>query len=206
MSRRLLRVTLLSSAPRATHVAAALAIGALVVACSGKKESSGIDTSSTAAMNGAVADTSAPAGTDAPKGTVHIVVSGGPLAGTYDAKMMDGGCSYGLAGEGAWGNQYSINSKDPKAFTSLQLVVPDAKAAAKGTTVFQMTAGFGPLFGKGQTSYDINTRPESSTKKGSGTVTVDDKGSTGHVTFDAKTAEGVGLKGTIDCASVMRAS
>jgi hypothetical protein len=181
----------------------ALVLGALVVACSGQKDKHGSDTIS---VSGSIADTPAPAPADAPKGTVHLVVDGGPLAGTYDAKMMDGGCSYGLTGAGAWGNQYSTNATSPKAFSSLQLIVPDAKAAAKGTTDFQMTVGFGPLFGKGQTSYDINTRANASTKSGSGTVTVDDKGSTGRVTFDVKSAEGVGLKGTIDCASVMRAS
>jgi hypothetical protein len=181
----------------------ALVLGALLVACSGQKEKSGSDTIS---VSGSISDQPAPAAADAPKGTVHLVVDGGPLAGTYDVKMTDGGCSYGLTGPGAWGNQYSTNATSPKAFSSLQLIVPDAKGAAKGTTTFQMTVGFGPLFGKGQTSYDINTRQDASTKSGSGSVTVDDKGNTGRVTFDAKTAEGVGLKGTIDCLSVMRAT
>jgi hypothetical protein len=35
-------------------------------------------------------------------------------------------------------------------------------------------------------------------------VTVQDQGQTGHVDFDAKTDDGVGLKGTIDCLSVIR--
>jgi hypothetical protein len=67
-----------------------------------------------------------------------------------------------------------------------------------------MTVQFGPLFGSGGHSYDVNTRPESSNKGGSGTVTVQDQGSTGKVTFDAKSKDGVGLKGTIDCQDVMR--
>lgn len=206
MSRRLPHLTLLSSVAHARYIVSALVLGTLVAACSGRKENSGTDTAGTASMNGAVADAADPAAANAPKGTVHLVVSGGPLAGTYDAKMTDGGCSYGLTGAGSWGNQFSTSTNDPKAFTSLQLIVPDAKAAARGTSAFQMTAGFGPLFGKGSTSYDVNTRADASTKTGSGTVTVDDKGSTGHVMFDAKTADGVGLKGTIECASVMRAS
>ena len=183
-------------------VVAALTVVIVAAACSSKEAASADSTGPATAT--AQTATNSPAG--AMMGKIHLDVTGGANAGSYDVDMKEGGCSYGLAGEKAWGNQYSTNTSDPKQLSSLQLIVPDAKAAAKGTTVFQMTAGFGPLFGKGQTSYDINTRPEAATKKGSGTVTVDDKGSTGHVTFDAKTAEGVGLKGTIDCASVMRAS
>ena len=135
------------------------------------------------------------------KGKVHLEVTGGKHAGTYDAQMKDGGCSYGLAGDGSWGNQFSIDTKDANQFSSLQLVVPKSKSAAGGTSNFQLTAGFGPIFGDGATSYDVNP----SNGKGSGKVTVDDKGSTGTVSFDAKTADGVGLKGTIECDVVLRA-
>lgn len=140
----------------------------------------------------------------ASKGTVHLEVIGGPNAGSYDADMLESGCSYGLAGPTAWGNQYSIDTEDAKAFSSLQLIVPDAKAAAGGTSTFQITAQFGPIFGGGGASYDVNTRPDAPKKSGSGTVTVEDHGSTGRVTFDAKTDANVELKGTIDCKSVLR--
>ena len=181
---------------------AALMVGSLTVACS-KGDAAKTDSASADSDGGTVDASSALS--SAPQGKVHLEVTGGPHAGSYDAVMKDGGCSYGLAGEGAWGNQYSIESKDPKEFSSLQLVVPDTKAAANGTSAFQLTAAFGPLFGDGATSYDVNTT-SNGRKRGSGKVTVDDKGSSGKVTFDAKTAEGVGLKGTIDCSSVMRAS
>jgi hypothetical protein len=194
-----------AAAPRRARSLAAvstLIVVALALACSSHAKSAGDDSTSTAASAGSLADSAAPAPV---KGKVHIEVGSGPLAGTYDATMTDGGCSYGLTGPGAWGNQYSVDKKDPKAFTSLQLIVPDTKAAAAGTTVFHLTAGFGPLFGSGATSYDINTTPQG-TQGGSGKVTVDDKGTTGKVTFDVKSANGVALKGTIDCNSVMRAS
>lgn len=177
-----------------------LVLGALTLACSPHDKSAGNDSTTTVAAAGSLADSATPAPV---KGKVHLEVGSGPLAGTYDATMTDGGCSAGLTGPGAWGNQYSVNKKDPKAFTSLQLIVPDAKGAAAGASVFQLTAGFGPLFGTGATSYDVNTT-SNGTQGGSGKVTVDDKGTTGKVTFDVKTAQGISLKGTIECNSVMR--
>lgn len=179
-----------------------LVFAMLTLACSPHEKPAAGDTTSSVAA-GSLADSATPASA---QGTVHLEVGSGPHAGTYDATMKDGGCSYGLAGAGAWGNQYSADKSDPKAFTSLQLIVPDAKAAASGTSAFELTAGFGPLFGSGATRYDVNTLPTSGAKSGSGKVTVDDKGRTGTVTFDVKTAEGIALKGTIECGAVMRAS
>ena len=180
---------------------AALMVASLTVACS--KRDAASDDSASADTNGGTVDASS-ALSGAPKGKVHLEVTGGPHAGTYDAEMKDGGCSYGLAGEGSWGNQYSIDTKDAKQFSSLQLIVPKAKAAASGTSSFQLTAGFGPLFGDGAASYDVNTTGNGR-QQGSGKVTVDDGGNTGKVSFDAKTGNGIGLKGTIDCSEVMRA-
>ena len=182
----------------ARSLVAALALVALTAACSSKESATADSTG--AASTAATSE----AATGASKGKIHLEVTGGDNAGTYDVEMKDAGCSYGLAGEKAWGNQYSIDTTDPKQFSSLQLVVPDTKAAASGTSNFQMTVQFGPLFGSGGHSYDVNTRAESSNKGGSGTVTVQDQGKSGKVTFDAKTKDGVGLKGTIDCQDVMR--
>ncbi len=174
-------------------------LGASVAACSkasGDAKDANTDTA------GAIVASNAPTG--AAKGAIHLEVIGGPNAGSYDVNMADGGCSYGLAGPTAWGNQYSIDTEDAKKFSSLQLIVPDAEAAAAGTSTFQLTAQFGPLFGNGGASYDVNTRPDAPKRGGSGTVRVEDHGSTGRVTFDAKTDADVELKGTIDCKSVLR--
>jgi|GEM_PF-785962 len=180
----------------ARTLTALFALSTLAVACSKK----GGEASDVAGAAGAAARV---ASESASKGTIHLEVTGGPNAGSYDADMSDGGCSYGLAGPTAWGNQYSIDTDDATKFSSLQLVVPDTKSAAGGTTAFQITAQFGPLFSGGK-SYSVNSRPDAPKKSGSGTVTVEDHGSTGRVTFDAKTDDNVELKGTIDCTSVMR--
>jgi len=139
------------------------------------------------------------------KETVHLVVTGGPNAGTYDATTDRGGCTYGFTGKGSWGNQLSQpKEKDPRKFNSLQLIVPDTKKAATGTHEFYINVGFGPLM-KRAAEYKVETRTGEPKHTGSGTITVIDRKTTGQVLFDVKTAEGVKLNGTIDCKSVMRA-
>jgi hypothetical protein len=131
------------------------------------------------------------------KETVHVVIIGGPNAGTYDGATNRSGCSAGLTGPGSFGNQFSLpKEKDPKRFNSLQLNMPKANAAHD----FYLSVGFGPLLQR-SAEYVVDTKKG----KGSGTVSVADHGATAKVTFDAKTADGVKLTGTIDCHSVMRA-
>ena len=153
---------------------------------------------------------STPKGSGGTATTIHLVIGGGPHAGTYDAKSDNLTCTYGFAGPGSWGNQYSVTGKKPSEFSSLQLIVPDTKDAADGTDRFMMTAGFGELLKPGYTEYTINTGASLSgpsddvRKEGSGNITVDDKGKSGKVTFKGKTKEDVTLEGTIDCQQVMR--
>ena len=134
------------------------------------------------------------------KETVHVVIANGPNAGTYDGETDRGGCSAGLTGAGSFGNQFSLpKEKDPKKFNSLQLIVPNAKAAASGTHDFELHVGFGPIMNR-SAEYVIVTKKG----QGSGTVTVADHGPTAMVTFEGTTAAGVKLHGTIDCKSVLR--
>jgi hypothetical protein len=132
---------------------------------------------------------------------IELEVIGGRHAGRYTAKVSEGGCSYGMTKPGAWGNQYSIDTKDAPRFSSLQLIVSDAKAAAAGTNDFMMMVSFGSLLGG--THYKVEPGGGRRTE-GSGTVAVEDSGAGATVPFDAKTKDGVGLKGRIKCYSVMR--
>jgi hypothetical protein len=139
---------------------------------------------------------------------IELQVTGGRHAGHHTAKVSSAGCSQGMAlgHEGAWGNQYSINTEDRTKFSSLQLVVPDAEAAAAGTDRFLLMVTFGPLVsltGPGGTNYKVETSDDEKAE-GRGTVKVDDTGEGATIRFDAKTKDGVGLKGTIKCYSVMR--
>jgi hypothetical protein len=136
-----------------------------------------------------------------PTETIHVVITGGPNAGTYDGTTDRGGCSAGMTGPGSFGNQYSlVKENNPKVLNSVQLIVPNAKEAAAGTHNFFLNVAFGRITAR-VAEYKIETEK----KSGSGTVTVDDKGATAVVNFDATTAAGVKLKGTINCNSVTRA-
>ena len=134
--------------------------------------------------------------------TIHLVVEGGPHAGTYDAKSDDVTCTYGFAGKGSWGNQYSVMGKKANEFSSLQLIVPDTKDAADGTDKFLITVAFDALMQPSYSEHTINTTKDN--KDGTGTITVDDKGKTGKVSFSGKTKDNVTLDGTIDCHQLMR--
>jgi hypothetical protein len=151
-----------------------------------------------------------PAGSGGKATTIHLVVGGGPHAGTYDATSDNLTCTYGFAGPGSWGNQYSVTGKSPKEFSSLQLIVPDTKDAADGTDRFLITAAFGEMMKPEYTEYTINTgaslggSSDDVKKEGSGTITVEDKGKAGKVSFKGKTKDNVTLDGSIDCHQVMR--
>ncbi len=166
----------------------------LAVACSKGEKNVATDTAAaspaSAPATGAKGDVNS---------TVHVNLTGGANAGSYDGKATDGGCSAGLTGEGSWGNQYSITTEDPKVFSSLQMIVPDAKAAAGGTNKFLITIGFGPLLS--QKTYEI----EPAKGNGTGTVKIDDRGNSAKVTFSGQTKAGVKVEGTIDCLTLIRA-
>jgi hypothetical protein len=53
----------------------------------------------------------APAAFGQVKETVHVVITGGAHAGTYDGSTDRGGCSAGMTGKGSFGNQYSLRRK-----------------------------------------------------------------------------------------------
>lgn len=135
--------------------------------------------------------------------TIHLVVQGGAHAGTYDVKSSDLTCTYGFAGPGSWGNQYSVTGKNPDEFSSLQLIVPDTKDAADGTDNFLLTAGFGELMKSGYSEVSINATADGE-KEGNGRVIVQDGGQSGKVTFQGRSKDNVALEGTIDCHQLMR--
>ncbi|HET6778011.1 MAG TPA: hypothetical protein VFH26_03930 [Gemmatimonadales bacterium] len=181
------------------------AVALAVAACGGSKDQNTAD--SNGEGSSAVRPPSGGGGTAT---TIHLVVGGGPHAGTYDAKSDDITCTYGFAGKGSWGNQYSVMGKKATEFSSLQLIVPDTKDAADGTDKFLMTVGFGELMQPSWSEHTINTGAslqgvsDDVKKEGTGTVKIDDRGKTGKVTFQGKTKDDVSLEGTIDCHQLMR--
>lgn len=183
---------------RSSVIAGLSVFGLVLASCGGEKDN---DSAKPAAEGSSVVQVPTGGGTAT---TIHLVIGGGAHAGTYDAKSSDLTCTYGFAGPGSWGNQYSVTGKKPSEFSSLQLIVPDTKDAADGTDKFLLTAGFGELMQPGYTDHTINTSGGGSKKEGSGTITVDDRGKTGKVSFKGKTKDNVTLEGTIDCHQLMR--
>jgi hypothetical protein len=183
---------------RSSLMAGLSAVTFVLAACGGKGDSS-VEKPVTGGSTTAPAPTGGEIAT-----TIHLVVSGGPHAGTYDAQSGEITCTYGFAGPGSWGNQYSVAGKKGNEFSSLQLIVPDTKDAADGSDKFLLTAGFGEPMKPGSAEYTINTGGGDQNKAGSGVVTVDDKGKSGTVTFKGQTKDGVTLEGTIDCRQMMR--
>lgn len=139
--------------------------------------------------------------------TVHLVVTGGAFAGTYDATSNSAGCSTGANGAGSWGNSLIVKGvTNPKALASFPLIVPSARAAAGGTKEFYLGVGFGPLMQRVAKPYqlEIETRVDQKKQTGSGLVTVKDNGATAVVTISGKTADGASLEGKITCNTVVR--
>jgi hypothetical protein len=181
------------------------ALALVLVSCGGSKDQD----PGSAGEDGASA-VQVPAGGGGGATTIHLVVKGGPHPGTYDAESSDITCTYGFAGPGSWGNQYSVMGKKANEFSSLQLIVPDTKDAADGTDKFMMTVGFGELMQPSWSEHTINTGASLSgasndvKKEGTGTIKVEDRGKSGKVTFQGKTKDNVSLEGTIDCHQLMR--
>jgi hypothetical protein len=193
------------------RISAALALLLATAACSAPTDSAkapgttASDASATASTAPAAADERQPATASGNEGTIHLVVMGGPHAGTYDAVMHDGGASFGLAGEGQFGNQYSEDGKKPNELSSVQLVVNDVKGDKTTTTGFQTTISFGPLL-TGE-ALNINTFPDASRPEGKGQLSLKYGGGKGpatvHFTGETKTHEKLDL--TIEATKVTTA-
>ncbi|HEY1015878.1 MAG TPA: hypothetical protein VGE07_24425, partial [Herpetosiphonaceae bacterium] len=135
--------------------------------------------------------------------TIKLTLTGGQDAGSYEVTTKDGACSYGIAEAASWGNQYSIATADPAAFSSLQLIAASVDPAS-GTNQFMTTVSFGELFSAAGRNYEIKALDGDEDGAGSGTVLVDDRGETATIRIQGQTAEGVGIDATIECLSVIR--
>lgn len=137
------------------------------------------------------------------RANINVVISGGDMNGTYSAVCKDACCSWGIAGENVFGNQYSETGKGAKELSSVQLVV-DGVTGNKSTNEFMVTVSFGELFGADSKSFNINTR--NGNQKGSGTVDVKYQGEKAHVVIKGVSAEGPAIEVTLECNKVITAN
>ena len=143
---------------------------------------------------------------DASSGTVRanidVTITGGDYNGTYSAECKDACCSWGIAGDKVFGNQYSEDGKGEKELSSVQLLVNDVSEGNKSTKEFMVTVSFGKLFdGK---SFNINTMDNKN--KGSGTLDLQYSGNTATVKIKGVSAEGPAIDLTMQCNKVLTAN
>ena len=188
------------------HAGPRLAIVAIVIgmlaACSGGGPAADADEPADAPTTAADAAPSAEAqpadeggGSSGATASITLTLTGGPHDGTHEAEAPDAGCSRNSVGDNTFGLQYSTG--ETAGFTSHQLVIRDAAAAASGsddfsTDVFIDDAVYGIDSGAG-----VMNDPS-----GTGTVTLDDRGDTATITIEGETAEGIGFSAEIECHSV----
>ena len=177
---------------RATGGAASLlATIALLAACGG---GDGAKSAPAGATGGAATTAAAGSGS-----TLRVTLTGGPLPGTHEKVHDSPTCTVGYAKKGAWGNAAS-DIDDKEGLVGIDMIVDDPAAAKTGTDKFMATVYVNDrLDEKNQITIDPRNN------KGTGTVTIDDKGSTATVTIKGTSAQGVGVDATIDCKQVLRA-
>lgn len=121
------------------------------------------------------------------------------MAGIYSAICKDACCSWGIAGNNVFGNQFSETGKGPKELSSVQLIVDDV-TGNKSTNEFTLTVGFGELFGKDSKSFNIDTR--NGHKKGSGTLDLQYSGDKATVSIKGVSAEGPSIDLKMECNKI----
>lgn len=145
-----------------------------------------------------------------PAATATVTVKGGPHTGNYsleagapceieahDPPKPRHSFSIMLGAPGANGRTIT----DPNVMTVLALRVPDAdRATANGQFLSEIAFGDPPH----GTHYLVDTRPGGKATPGSGTLTISQHGSQATVNFDVKTADGVEIKGAIQCTRLLR--
>ena len=178
----------------------ALILVALVTACSSPTSNDAGGGGEAATDDGSTENGGGDTGGDDAGGSstasITVTISGGsPHDGTHEAEAPDAGCSRNLTGENTFGLQYSVSGTD--GFNSHQLIIDDASGAASGSEDFVTDVTIdGATYGI-TSGTAVNNEP-----RGSGTVTLDDRGDTATITIEGETDEGYGLEATVECHQV----
>jgi hypothetical protein len=135
--------------------------------------------------------------------SVDLTITGGDYAGHYEVEITgSGGCSTGVYGPGSF-TVASVTVDPAEAFQGPQLTLYDADAAsAPGGDDAQFSAAF-PF---NDYAYTVEVNPYLSASQGgnfgSGTATLDNRGSTATVTIEGTTSAGEQVRATVECHSV----
>jgi len=134
--------------------------------------------------------------------SVDLTITGGDYAGDYHVEITSGGCSTGVTGPGSFAVA-SVTVDPAEAFMGPQLTLYDADAAsAAGGDDAQFSAAF--TFNN--YAYTVEVNPYLSASQGSnfgsGTATLDNRGSTATVTIDGTTSANEQVHAVIECHQV----
>jgi len=133
---------------------------------------------------------------------IHVKLTGGANAGTYDVSSPTTTCSCNITKDIAFGNQYSI--KDGPSVTSLQLVVPDRAKALAGTDLFYLKVAFGKRFVGNK--YELGKEAIRVTEKANGMLKLSETGNSTVATITGTTKEGVKVEVKLECFKLMNSS
>ena len=138
------------------------------------------------------------------RASINVTITGGDMNGSYSAVCTDACCSWGIAGDNVFGNQYSENGKGPKELSSVQLIVDDVKQGNKSTNEFTVTVSFGELFGANSKSFNIDTRKGKN--EGSGKLDLQYEGEKAVVSIRGASKEGPTIDLKMECHKVLTVS
>ncbi|HVM24375.1 MAG TPA: hypothetical protein VM253_03145 [Candidatus Limnocylindrales bacterium] len=182
-------------------VSAATILCLVLAACGGTTAPGTDDEGADTGTDPTTAATGAPDGGDTggdsgdATASVDVTITGGEVAGSYSGSVSSGGCSRNPFEENSFGLQYSTDEQ--VELSSIQLVARDADAAASGgSDDFTATFTVGDLF----EGVNLDIAPQND--RGSGTVTIDDRGDTATIQIEGETSEGVAVDATIECHTV----
>ncbi|MFN8355016.1 MAG: hypothetical protein U0Y10_11250 [Spirosomataceae bacterium] len=133
---------------------------------------------------------------------MHVVLTGGKNAGTYDFTSAETTCSCNIIEGIAFGNQFSL--KDGNGVTSLQLIVPDRKKATSGTDVFYVKVAFGKRFVGPK--YELGKEAMKVTEKANGTLKLSQTTNSTVATISGTTKDGVKMEVKLECFKMMTAT
>jgi hypothetical protein len=145
-------------------------------------------------------------GEDVPKktgdvrATMNVTITGGDMNGTYSASCRDACCSWGIAGENVFGNQFSETGKGARELSSVQLIVDDV-TGNKSSSEFTLTVSFGELFSASGKSFNIDTRKGK--KEETGQVDLQYSGEKATVSIKGVSKEGPAIDLKMECNKVM---
>ncbi|GAC1614506.1 MAG: hypothetical protein NVS9B1_23990 [Candidatus Dormibacteraceae bacterium] len=147
--------------------------------------------------------TTAPAPAAGQGSTLHLVLTGGPMPGTFDLKSAKGCQVLSTSVAGVAKKLWSAGNEDLKSpnIAGINFIIDMAKTPPQFTFGALGPFPTDPTSTVQQASYDVSTVQAG---YGSGTADVQDKGATAQMSMKGQTKQGWGVEATAQCYKVER--